>query len=345
MFLNAALSRSATLDEMIGQMLLVGFDGSDVNSRSFKETLVQLEGNEIGGVIFFEKNIKDKKNLEEMTKKIAAAQKKAFISIDQEGGLVQRLNEKNGSKRYPSAANLVKTGSLTGAYNIYYEMAKELKEMGFNYNFGPCVDLTVNSKSLIARNERGYSSNPEIVEKYAHEFMKAHNKNGLITSLKHFPGHGSPSGDTHLGFVDATETWNNIELEPYRVLLKDNSAKTVMISHIFNSRLDPKYPATLSYATVTKLLRQNLHYNGVIVTDDLDMGAIKDNYSLEEIVVGAINAGVDILLFSNFKEYNPELVKNIHEIVKNAVKSGKISDTRLKESYDRILRLKESIQI
>ena len=129
---------------------------------------------------------------------------------------------------------------------MYFDLAKMCKEAGFNLNFAPNVDLLINKDSIIAKKERGFSECPTVVTRYAKEVLKAHYDNGVITSLKHFPGHGSPVGDTHKGLVDASETWNEIELTPYKELCFDNPLQMVMISHIFVEKLDDKYPASLS---------------------------------------------------------------------------------------------------
>jgi len=332
------------IEKKIGQMILVGFEGDSVGSEGYQKVYSDLKSGNVGGVIFFEKNIKDKKTLSQMTSQIAELKNKPLISIDQEGGFVQRLNEKNGSKKYPSAYKLA-LGNTKDAYNTYNAMSKELKGMHFNYNFGPCVDLLVNPDSIITKKERGYSSDVKTVVEFAKTFIDAHYKNGIITSLKHFPGHGSPKGDTHLGFVDASKTWNENELMPYVSLMNSNPLQTVMISHIFIDKLDSEKPAVLSAPVITGLLREKMGYNGVVITDDLDMGAIKNNYSLEEIVVGSINAGADILLFSNFKseDADPELVKKIHKIVLRAVSDKRIPRSKIDESYRRIQELKTQL--
>jgi beta-N-acetylhexosaminidase len=164
----------------------------------------------------------------------------------------------------------------------------------------------------------------------------------VLTSLKHFPGHGSSVGDTHKGYVDVTKLWKRVELEPYKLL--KNKADTVMVAHVFNKNLDSKYPATLSAKTVNGLLRKELGYRGVVITDDLQMGAISKKYGLKTTLQLAINAGDDILLFGN--QLDPRKVvttKKLVDSIVSLVKDGKVSKRSIENSYKRIQRLKKKL--
>lgn len=335
---------AADLNEMIGQMIIVGFVGDNVKSKGFKEVLKQVENNEISGVIFFEDNIKNKEEFLKMTSALKNSKAKypPFIAIDMEGGYVQRMNENNGFKNFKSAKQISKL-TEDEAYKEYFEMAKMLKEADINLNFAPCVDLAVNKESIIEQKERSYSNDPKVVVKYAKQFIKAHEKNNIITSIKHFPGHGSPTGDTHLGFVDATKTYSDNELYPYLYLADVSPLQTVMISHLYNKNIDKKYPASLSYQTIEKFLRVQTNFDGVIITDDLDMGAIRKNYDLYEIVSLSINARENILLFSNRFEHDKKLVDKINLAIKRGLVDGYILSDNLVNSYERIIKLKKCL--
>lgn len=335
---------AADLNEMIGQMIIVGFVGDNVKSKGFKEVLKQVENNEISGVIFFEDNIKNKEEFLKMTSALKNSKAKypPFIAIDMEGGYVQRMNKNNGFKNFKSAKQISKL-TEDEAYKEYFEMAKMLKEADINLNFAPCVDLAVNKESIIEQKERSYSNDPKVVVKYAKQFIKAHEKNNIITSIKHFPGHGSPTGDTHLGFVDATKTYSDNELYPYLYLADVSPLQTVMISHLYNKNIDKKYPASLSYQTIEKFLRVQTNFDGVIITDDLDMGAIRKNYDLYEIVSLSINAGENILLFSNRFEHDKKLVDKINLAIKKGLVDGYILSDNLVNSYERIIKLKKCL--
>lgn len=339
---NAA--NAADIDEMIGQMIILGFNGNTVKSKGFKTVLNQVEKGEIGGVIFFEDNIKNKEEFLKMTTalKNSNAKIKPFISIDMEGGYVLRMNENNGFKNFKSAKEVSKL-TTKEAYKEYSDMADELAKMNINLNFAPCVDLAINKDSIIEAKERSYSSDPKIVVKYAKEFIEAFDDKKIATSIKHFPGHGSPTGDTHLGFVDATNTYKEEELIPYMELANLKPTQTVMISHLYNKNIDARFPSSLSYNTIEKFLRIQTDFKGVTITDDLDMGAIRKNYELYEIVPLAINAGENVLLFSNRGNGDDKLAKKINLIIKNELIEGLILPSNILESYKKIIKLKKEI--
>jgi beta-N-acetylhexosaminidase len=189
---------------------------------------------------------------------------------------------------------------------------------------------------------RSFGKDPKTVTKYASVFIDAMHTYGVLTSLKHFPGHGSSVGDTHKGFVDVTNLWKPVELEPYRLL--NHKADTVMVAHVFNKKLDAKYPATLSAKTVNGLLRNKLGFDGVVITDDLQMGAISQKYTLAQTMQLAINAGDDILLFGN--QLDPRKTvssKKLVETVTGLVKKGKVSKERIETSYKRVQKLKQKL--
>lgn len=331
---------SATLDEMIGQMILVGFEGKSTFSSDYKTLKKQIEKGQITGVILFSKNISSPEQLAKLTGNLKSIKSKEpiFISIDQEGGNVSRLNKKNGFDNFLSFKDL---GNLDSQKieSEYSKMTKLLKKYNFNLNFSPCVDLDANPESIISKKNRSFSNNPYIVTEKSKIIINVQNKHNIISCLKHFPGHGNALGDTHLNYVDTTNTWSWDELIPYQEL-KDQKNIMIMISHVYNQKLDSIYPASMSYTIVTDLLRRYLKYDGVIISDDLDMKAIKDNYNLENIVINVINSGSDILLFSNYGKSNPKLAYEVTNIIKKAIKEKKIKEDRIEESYNRILKLK-----
>lgn len=332
------------IDEMTGQMIMTGFVGNTYKSKGFQAVLKQVKAGEITGVIFFEDNIKNKDEFLKMTSalKNSKSKYKPLIAIDMEGGYVQRMNENNGFKNFKSAKEVSKLTEKE-AYEEYFDMAKTLKEANINLNFAPCTDLAVNKESIIDKKERSFSSDPKVVVKYAKQFINAHYDNKIITSIKHFPGHGSPKGDTHLGFVDSTDTYTDEELYPYLELTHLNPLQTVMVSHLFNKNIDNAYPASLSYNTIEKFLRVQTDFDGVVITDDLDMGAITKNYELNETVSLAINAGENILLFSNRTKPDENLVKKVNFIIKQGLIDGTILPENLLNSYNKIIKLKEGL--
>lgn len=337
-------AQTVSLEDMAGEMIILGFNGDSVDSKGFKQIISQIKDNKISGVIFFENNIKNREEFYKLTSAVYNSKMRfrPFISIDMEGGEIQRMNSGNGFKNFPSAVEISK-GGLKKSGEKYSLMAEELQSMLINLNFAPCVDIDLNSESILHKKKRSYSRDPRKVSAYAETFIKAHFDKNIITSVKHFPGHGSVKGDTHLNFVDASGTFKEEELLPYKQLMNKNPLQMVMVSHIYNKKFDEIYPASLSNSTVTGLLRNTMGFNGIVITDDLDMGAVRENYKLDEIVIQAINAGCDILLFSNREHHNPNLAEDIHKIIQKAVIDGQISPQRIQESYDRITALKEKL--
>ncbi|SFV71345.1 Beta-hexosaminidase [hydrothermal vent metagenome] len=266
-----------------------------------------------------------------------------LIAVDQEGGKVQRLKSKYGFYgKFPKASDIIKMNDKQ-IYSTYKKMSAELKSLGINYDLAPVVDLDINTKNHVIHGlGRSFGKSPKIVAKYASTFIDAMHKNGVLTSLKHFPGHGSSVGDTHKGFVDVTDLWQNSELKPYQ-LLKDK-ADTIMVAHVFNKRIDSKYPATLSYKTITRLLREKIGYKGVVITDDLHMGAIAQKYNLKQTLKLAINAGNDILLIGN--QLSPKSIsstKKLVETIKALVHSREVKKSQIEKAYTRIHKLKEKL--
>lgn len=329
------LQGQVTLEEKIGQMIMIGFEGTNF-SRKKSDLLKQIESGKIGGVLILSRNIVDRRQIIHLVKQIRDVKTKYPLlnAIDQEGGMIGRLNSSNGFRDFSSSKEIAKTKSPQEAFILYVKMAKMLKSMGINLNLAPVVDLDYPDSSIISKKERSFSVNPDVVIKYSKEFISAHRKEGLLTAIKHYPGHGSAKGDTHLGFSDVTSVWSEIELAPYQELIKAGLVDMVMTAHIYNSKVDAEYPASLSETYINHKLRKELGFKGVVITDDLKMGAVK-SYNLEELVVKAINAGNDILLFSL------EDPVSIKDVILKAVKEGKIEENRIDESFQRIIKLKK----
>jgi len=335
------------LDVKIGQMILIGMPKAEVDPLVLEE----VRKGKVGALILFEKNIPNRPNAFASVKKMTWTYQKAasiplFICIDQEGGKVNRLKEKYGFTRSVSAAMLGKAGSLDSVRFYSEAMAATLAGLGINVNFAPCVDLAANPDNpVIVKPERSYSANADTVALLAKEVIEQHRKYGVITALKHFPGHGSSKDDTHFGVADVTNTWTEEELKPYQILINGGYADGVMTSHIVNKKLDSKgYPGTLSKDILDGILRKRLGYSGVVFSDDMQMQAIAKNYGLEETIRLAINAGVDVMCFSNNIQGSEErTVDKVHGIIKKLVASGQITPQRIDESFQRILQLKSKI--
>ncbi|RUT33159.1 glycoside hydrolase family 3 protein [Arsenicitalea aurantiaca] len=339
------LASAQSLEEMAGQMVAVGFQGASVDAPDVARLRQQIAAGEIGGVMFLRINVESLDAVRAMNAAFheASPDLPPFITLDQEGGAVERLTEAVGFREIPNAREIAAANSPDAAEAIYARMAAGIADVGFTVNFGPVVDLDTNpDNQVISRYGRAFAADPETVTAYAEAFIEAHRQAGLLTSLKHFPGHGSSTADSHEGFVDITETWDEAELDPYRTLIGQGMADFVMIGHLFHSGYADarQLPSSLSPQWITGVLRDELGYDGVVISDDLEMGAIREHYSLEETVVLAVEAGMDVLLFSNTADYRPTLGDEIRAILVAEGEADPAFAARIEESYRRILALK-----
>lgn len=357
--ISFANTTDTDLRKKIAQMIIVGFNGTELTQDN--PIYDDIRNENISGVILYSKNIataitnikytpkniispNQLKKLIKQIKKISPA--KLFISIDEEGGQISRLPSSLGfNVETLSHKQLGEKNDTKLTYKQAKKIAKTLKWLGINVNFAPCVDLAINKESpIIYKKERSFSDNPKIVAKHAQAYIQAHNRYNILTVAKHFPGHGSAIADSHKGFTDVTSTWDKKELLPYITLNKKWLLIAVMVAHVYNKNLDKNYPASMSQRTITKLLKDELKFKGLVVTDDMQMKAISDNYNLEDSIITAINAGNDILIFGNNIKNDKNIAKEFNDIVFNAVKSGKISQDRIEESYNKIMKIKEHLK-
>ncbi|MEM9896917.1 MAG: glycoside hydrolase family 3 N-terminal domain-containing protein, partial [Bacteroidota bacterium] len=335
----------------IGQMIMIGigdFDIVDENQSIFKE----IKEGKVGGVVLYEKNILFESPKPELALLVETLQKNAsiplFVSIDEEGGRVSRMKTRYGFPKNVSAQYLGDMNDLDSTKYYAAQTASLLNSFGINMNYAPVVDVNLNPKNpVIGKLQRSYSSDYNEVIAQAYEVIKEHDKNRVVPVLKHFPGHGSSRSDTHLGLTDVTENWQLEEMYPYRALIDSGIVKAIMTAHIVNKTLDTnKNPATLSKKIVTDMLRDFLGFEGVIISDDMQMGAIDHEYGLREAIRLSIEAGVDMLMFANnVFDYNMVTASTVHAIIKDLLFEEIISRDRIYESYKRIMKLKSEIGI
>lgn len=340
------------LERKVAQMLMVGFRGLTLEPDNY--IYRDIEQYHIGGTIVFDRdaalksdgrNITSPQQLQALTTSLRElSETPMFIAVDQEGGKVVRLKEKNGFPATVSAQSLGTLNDPAETKRRADSIAATLAENGLNMNFAPVVDLNVNPTSpAIGALERSFSADPAVVTEQARIFVQSADDYKVATCFKHFPGHGSATADSHLGFVDVTDTWTPTELEPYRNLIEQGYARMVMTAHVFNRNIDPDLPATLSPAFITDILREDLGFTGVIVTDDLQMEGLTQFFDYPTIVERSILAGVDIILVSNNLAYDPEVTPNTINHVVDLVRSGRITEARIDESYTRIMALKSQL--
>src|SRR5574343_714636 len=344
----------AKVKQMAEQSIIIGFRGLTISNDSDIENI--LKNTNPGGVILFDydspskgkivrnfKNQKQVKSLINSIKKHEQDQVHPFISVDQEGGIVNRLKSKYGfSVQTPTAKKRASLGlKKTSVYEN--QMIKQLKTNGFNLNFGTVSDLDFGSLGVaIGKYSRSYSSKPNIVVEYSKQNINIHKKYSILGTIKHYPGHGSANADTHTDFVDVTDVFRQDELDVFKNLAK--SVDAIMVAHIVNKNVD-LMPASLSRKHID-ILRKDFGYNGLIITDDLDMAAIRNKYSLGQAVVLAKKAGVDMVIISNnLNSYNRNAFFEARDELVKAVLDGTIDYNEFESSYNRVLSIKEKYKI
>ncbi len=359
-------TRKVSIDPKIGQRFIVGFYGSTF--EKVKEQLeVYIRDYKIGGVILFKVHsahhitpeekenrdtlfpgniTNDPEALKDLIKAIQDLNAKhssipLFIGVDQEGGLVSRLIDcgLGNTRSHQELGQLDPAATTQEATKI----AQHLSFLGINLNFAPCLDLALNpDNTVIVKNKRSFSDNPLIVATHAEAYIEAQRSLHILSCCKHFPGHGSTKDDTHNGFTDATDTWKAVELEPYSILIHKGKLSWVMASHVYNKHIDPEHPASLSRATLTDLLRNQLGYQGLIITDDLEMKAIADNYEQEEVIRLGAAAGVDIFLIGNHDTRIQGVERSI-QALQELYEREVLSTESVNASYEHILAEKRKI--
>jgi beta-N-acetylhexosaminidase len=342
----------------IAELLLIGFSGTRVAGNEEVRRLVCDV--KVGGVLLFERfaasgqprNMVSPAQVTELTRDLQAlaarcAGRPLFIAADAEGGRVRRLSPRLGYPSTPAARELGERDDPAFTQAEARRMGAMLREAGINWNLAPVVDVAVNATNpAIVALGRAYSSDPDRVAAYARAFVAGMHEAGVLTSLKHFPGHGSSRRDSHLGFTDVSDTARlRIELAPFRALIAAGLADSVMTAHVFNRGLDPWDPATLSRYTVQRVLRGWLDYDGVAVSDDLLMGAIAQHYGLEDAAVLALGAGVDVLLIAqNTDRVDDRAAERVVAAITRAVAAGTLSESRIREAVTRVDTLRARLQ-
>jgi len=341
----------------VADLLLVGFRGAEVEGNEEIRSLVcDLR---VGGLILFERdastgqprNIVSPAQVKQLTADLQELARECtgrplLIAADNEGGLVMRLSARVGYLSTPAPQELGDQGDVAQTELEARRMGATLREAGINWNLAPVVDVAVNPfNPAVVTPGRTFSSDPRQVIAQARAFVQGMHEAGVLTSLKHFPGHGSSRTDSHHGFVDVTDTSDlKVELEPYRVLIKEGLADSVMTAHVFNRGIDMALPATLSRYTIGRYLRGKLGYKGPVVSDDLLMGAIRQRYGVEEAAVLALQATVDVLLVSqNQGRYEPSAAGRVVAAIHRGIKEGRLSRKAVQAALDRVAALRNRL--
>jgi len=327
-----------SVKELIGQHMIIGVAGHSLNSEEKKF----ITENGIGGVVLMGRNCAEPKQIRDLCAEVQSLRHKMtdkvplFIGIDMEGGRVHRL--KPPFTQWPPLKKIGDLDAPTAAFHFTQKLGAELMAIGINLDFAPCIDVYTNPKNTVI-GDRAISSDPYQVEKMSSALVRGFIKSGVISCVKHFPGHGNTIVDSHEELpVEESDLkrLHEVELVPFKKALRSRT-EMVMTSHILFKNIDPKWPVTFSELFLKKMIREEFKYRGLIITDDLDMKAMLNHYTREQIPVNALKAGADLLLYCN-DATSPVIAV---EAIMTAVAQGQLNKSDLENSRARILDLKK----
>jgi len=348
---SVAPERFGELNPRLGELLLVGFHGTTLQDNAALDALVCET--RVAGVILFARNIVDAAQTARLTHDLTARARACtgrplLVAVDAEGGRVMRLGPAAGWTATLSHQDLGQAGDLAQTELEARRIGGMLRDAGINWNLAPVIDVGYNpANPVIVGVGRSFGANPKLVAAQARAYITGMHAAGILTAVKHFPGHGSSVDDSHAGFVDVTDTARpDVELVPYRLLLAEGVVDAVMTAHVYNRHLDAWVPATLSRPTIDGVLRSQLGWRGVVVSDDMRMGAIEQHYGAGDAAVRALRAGVDLILIADDRlpgdrSASAETLKAI----RRALRRGRLPAGQVDEALARIATLRSRLTV
>ena len=348
---SVAPERFGELNPRLGELLLVGFHGTTLQDNAALEGL--LCETRVAGVILFARNIVDAAQTARLTRDLTARARACtgrplLVAVDAEGGQVMRLGPAAGWTATLSHQDLGQAGDLAQTELEARRIGGMLRDAGINWNLAPVIDVGYNpANPVIVGVGRSFGANPKLVAAQARAYIAGMHAAGILTAVKHFPGHGSSVDDSHAGFVDVTDTARpEVELVPYRLLLAEGVMDAVMTAHVFNRHLDAWVPATLSRPTIDGVLRSELGWRGVVVSDDMRMGAIEQHYGAGDAAVRALRAGVDLILIADDRLPGDRSASaETLEAIRRALRRGRLPAGQVDEALARIAALRSRLTV
>ncbi len=338
----------------IGQMIMIGFRG--MTAVGAAPTLRNIADRTVGAVVLYDvdaetggpRNIQSPDQLRELVAALKAASEiPVLVTVDAEGGFYHRLKEKYGFVPATPAAEVGERDDLAFTHSVAGSIAAQLADVGIDMNLAPVVDLLNPANLTISARRRSFSSDPAVVAAHAREFVLAHHDHGVLTAAKHFPGMGGILRPYSVGRGEVMEASSVDELAPYRSLIADGLLDAVLTARVTHAELDPDFPGSLSARTVDGLLRREMGFDGVVVSDAMEMLAIWDVYGFERGTILAVNAGIDLLLFCNESgvvAYSDDRAPDTVDVIERAVARGDIDESRIDKACARILALKSRLR-
>ena len=348
---SVAPERFGELNPRLGELLLVGFHGTALQDNADLDRL--LCETRVAGVILFARNIVDAAQTARLTRDLTARARACtgrplLVAVDAEGGQVMRLGPAAGWTATLSHQDLGQAGDLAQTELEARRIGGMLRDAGINWNLAPVIDVGYNpANPVIVGVGRSFGANPKLVAAQARAYIAGMHAAGILTAVKHFPGHGSSVDDSHAGFVDVTDTARpEVELVPYRLLLAEGVVDAVMTAHVFNRHLDAWVPATLSRPTIDGVLRSELGWRGVVVSDDMRMGAIEQHYGAGDAAVRALRAGVDLILIADDRLPGDRSASaETLEAIRRALRRGRLPARQVDEALARIAALRSRLTV
>lgn len=340
-------ARETFSDAAIGQMLMLGFAGDTADAPGARTLAAHIAARRVGGVCFLGHNVRSRSGVLGLTALFNAAggPNGVLVAIDHEGGAVQRLGPKLGYPYLPGARAVAAQLDPASARALYRDAAKQVRAAGFNLNLAPVVDLGFEPRNPpVTKWGRAFGADGPTVSRYASAFLLGCRDAGLLATIKHFPGHGSTLIDSHNQPVDVTTTWRDDELTPYRTLSRAGVVDVVMTGHLVHRTLTDGEPATLSHKAVTVVLRGAVGHQGVVMTDDLDMAAIRSGYGAKAALIKAVAAGHDLVLMSNSLQPDPDLPIAAIGWIREGLADGRIAPDQIRNSGARIAAMKSRLR-
>lgn len=335
--------RRDALAAAVADLLLVGFYGSSRRAVGARLLARQARRGQVGGVFFVAQNVGSRADLDGLVRLFRGAGGPPLLAIDHEGGIVQRLTAAHGFSPVPCAREVAATLPPEAARELYARAGRELAAWGFTVNLGPVVDFDDPANPAIGVFGRAYGTDPDTIARYAAAFVDGFASAGVTCAVKHFPGHGYSRGDSHDGAADISATWTEAELAPFARLIAAGQAPMVMGAHVRLDRLEPGgLPVTLSRPVVTGLLRERLGYGGVVLTDDIDMDAVRQRLDRRRALIQALAAGNDLVMIKNLFGYDPLLPQRAVGWVRAAIADGTLSERQVLRAAERVRALRRA---
>jgi beta-N-acetylhexosaminidase len=336
-------AKNPPLEDMIAQMIVIGFDGAKEGDKWVEQVAKDIKRGKVGGVVLDDKNIQSPSQLKKLTEYFKFQSPLVLIVAEQEGGENSPFSAKKGFQEFPSSHDMAKSKDIEEGALIYKNMSEELAKSGINVNFAPVLDLTPKSNFESAKFKRSFSSFEEITTTYATLFIHALNRVNVAPVLKYFPTAGANLWDGFSAEVDVTKNWRFEQLKPYYDLIAFEKPDAVLMSHVLQQELDNKNPALFSSSIIQKLLRDKMHFEGVVFANNFRAGSISSHVDFKQRVIRAVNAGVDILVFSNYFADSASTPFTVQKILLDGIKNGEIKQEQIVLSYGRIVKFKQKL--